>query len=311
MLTKNRKVTIIGAGFVGATSAYALMAGDVVDEITLVDINKKLASSQAMDLQHSMAFWGHCKVRAGSFADIAESQVVVITCGANQKPGETRLDLIKKNSAIIADIMPKIFKANPKAIVIMVTNPVDVLTYQAIRMFPKKAAQIFGSGTVLDSARLRYLLGQYFKVNPQGIHAYIIGEHGDSEFPLWSTATIGNLTVREFPGYSRASLDKLFKLAKNAAYTIIAGKQATYYAIGSGVKAIVKAIFGDDHSVLPVSHLLTNYHGISHVALSVPCIVGSRGIERQLKLKLSSDEKRQLKRSAASLKQAIKQCVKA
>ncbi len=304
-----RKVAIIGAGFVGSTAAYALMAGDIVDDIVLIDVNQKLARSQAMDLQHSMPFWGHCKVTVGTYKNVSDCSVVVVTCGANQKPGETRLDLIKQNSQIIADVVPQIFKANPHAIVLMVTNPVDVLTYQAIRMFPNKEKQIFGSGTVLDSARLRYLLGEHFKVNPQSIHAYIIGEHGDSEFPLWSSATIGNVLIQEFPGYSKKAMDSLFKKAKNAAYTIIAGKQATYYAIGAGIKAIVKSIIGDDRSVLPVSHMLKGYYGISNVSLSVPCIVGRGGIHEQLKLNLSTNEQRLLKKSANGLKKGIKQIV--
>lgn len=298
-----RKVTIVGAGFVGSTTAYSLLAANLVDEIALIDINVKLVSSQTMDLQHAMPFWSHCTVKVGTYADIKNSAIAIIACGANQKPGETRLDLIKKNSAIIADIVPRIFRYNPNIILIMVTNPVDMLTYQVIRMF-HDTGRIIGSGTILDSARLRYLLGQYFKVNPQSIHAYIIGEHGDTEFPLWSTATIGNVSLSKFPGYNAKIMNKLFRVAKNAAYTIIAGKQATYYAIAAGVKLLVKAILGDENSVLPVSSLLTNYHGISDVCLSVPCVIGRSGIRQKLRLELNARELKLLHKSAAALKKA-------
>ena len=300
-----RKVTIIGAGFVGATTAFSLMAANLVDEIALIDVNEKLANSQVLDLRHGVSFWGHCDINVGDYSDIRDSSIVIIAAGANQKPGETRMDLIKKNTSIMAGIIPKVFKENPHVFLIMVTNPVDILTYQAIKLFPSKKKKIIGSGTVLDSSRLRFLLGEKLKINPQSVHAYIIGEHGDSEFPLWSTATIGNVALADFPGYSKKSVEKLFNQAKNAAYTIIEGKQATYYAIGSGVMRIVKSIVGDEKSVLPVSTLLTNYNGVSDICLSVPCIVGRDGVESQLKLKFNKTELRQFKNSASKLKKAM------
>lgn len=259
-----------------------------------------------MDLQHSIPFWGQCHVKVGTYRDVRTSQVVVVTCGANQKPGETRLDLIKKNSAIMKEIAPRIFRENQRAIVIMVTNPVDLLTYQMIKMFPQKKRQIFGSGTILDTARFRFLLGQYFKVNPQSVHAYIIGEHGDSEFPLWSSANIGQVELQKYPGYHARKVGKLFNEAKNAAYAIIKGKQATYFAIGSGVNLLVEAVLGDTNSVFPVSHLLTNYNGISDICLSVPSVIGRSGVRQQLKLDLSSRELKELHRSADKLKKAAR-----
>lgn len=304
--SSKRKVTIIGAGFVGSTSAFSLIAAQAVNEIALIDINEGLLRSQVMDLQHSIPSWGQCRVKVGSYEDIRNSDIAVITCGANQKPGETRLDLIKKNSAIIKDIGPKIFKANPGVIVIMVTNPVDLLTYQLIRMFPQKQKQILGSGTILDTARLRFLLGQYFKINPTSVHAYIIGEHGDSEFPLWSTANIGQIPLAKYPGYNAKKMGHIFNQAKNAAYAIIKGKQATYYAIASGVMRLVKTILGDKNSVLPVSSLLTNFHGVSNICLSVPTVVGRNGIKQQLTLTFNKLELKQLKNSAAQLKKAAK-----
>jgi len=306
MYTEKRKVTIIGAGFVGSTSAFSIISSQTVDEVALIDVNSALAKSQAMDLQHSIPFWGQCHVKAGTYSDIRDSQVVVITAGANQKPGETRLDLIQKNGAIISGIGKKIFAENPKVIVVVVTNPVDVLTYRLVSMFPKKAGQIFGTGTILDTARLRFLLGDELNVHPNNVHAYIMGEHGDSEFPVWSTANIGQVPLHKYPGYSRRKMDEVFEKAKNAAYAIIAGKQATYYAIASGVTMIVGAIFGNKHAVLPVSTLLHNYHGVSNICLSVPSIVCKKGVCETLKLTLNSMEKKQLKNSARVIKQAAK-----
>ena len=252
----NNKITIIGAGLVGSTTAFSLLAENVAEEIALIDINKKLVSSQVMDLQHSVPFLGYAKVKVGTYNDIGDSRLVIITGGASQKPGETRLDLIKKNSAIVKEIMPQIFKANHRAVVVMVTNPVDILTHLAIKMFPEKKNQIIGSGTILDSARLRFLLGQRLEVDPKSVHAYIVGEHGDSEVPLWSTATIGNAPIDKFKKLTIEEKNKIFKSAKNAAYTIIAGKQATYYAIAAGAVQIAKAILFNQKTVLSVSHLI-------------------------------------------------------
>ncbi|MFH1253031.1 MAG: L-lactate dehydrogenase [Candidatus Uhrbacteria bacterium] len=303
---ERRKITIIGAGFVGSTCAYSLIAAKSVNEIALIGRDKKQTEAQAMDLQHSVPFWGQCQIYAGDYRDIKDSEIVIVAAGAAQKPGETRLDLIKKNSAIISDIGPKIFKENPNVLVIMVTNPVDLLTYQMIKMFPKKSKRIIGSGTILDTARLRYLLGQEFKVSPRIVHSYIIGEHGDSEFPLWSTANIGEVPILDFPRATQAKLDRIFEKAKTAAYVIIEGKQATYYAIAAGVRLIVDVILENRNSVLPVSNLLTNYNGVSDMCLSVPCIIGRDGIREQLILKFNKKEIAQLKKSADKLKEMTK-----
>jgi len=205
MSIKN-KVTIIGAGMVGSTTAFSLLSANAVEDIAIIDINKKLVDSQVMDLQHSVPFWGYTKVHTGTYQDIADSRIVIITCGAAQKNGETRLDLIKKNSSIMKGIIPEVFKQNSNVIVIMVTNPVDVLTYMAIKMFPSKKKQIIGSGTMLDSARFRFLLGRHLDVDPKSVHAYIVGEHGDSEVPLWSTATIGNAPIDRFKKMSNPKI---------------------------------------------------------------------------------------------------------
>lgn len=298
------KITIIGAGLVGSTTAFSLLAANIAEEIALIDINKKLADSQVMDLQHSVPFWGYAKVHSGSYSDIRDSRIVIITCGAAQKNGETRLDLVKKNSAIISEIMPHVFKQNPKVIVIIVTNPVDILTYISIKMFPDKKNQIIGSGTILDSARFRFLLGQHLDVDPKSVHAYIVGEHGDSEVPLWSTATIGNAPIDKFKKLSAKEKEKIFLSAKNAAYAIIAGKQATYYAIAAGVTQLSKTILFDQKTVLPVSHLLEGEYGIKNVCLSLPVVVGRDGIISKMPLAISSGEKKKLQFSANQLKQA-------
>lgn len=296
------KVTIIGAGYVGSTLAYSLITQDIAEEIALVDINNKLAKAQVMDLQHAVPFTKKTNVKAGTYNDCKDSTVVAITCGASQKPGETRLDLIEKNTKIIREIMPKIFKANSKVVVLMITNPVDVLTYIAISMFPKKKHQIIGSGTTLDSARFRHLLSQKLKVNAKSIHAYIMGEHGDSEFPVWSTARVGNSKII----LSQKERDRIFNETKNAAYTIIAGKQSTYYGIGSAASYIIRAVIHDKNIVLPVSHFIDKMYGVSKVCLSTPVIVGQGGVVQTLPLELSREEKALLKKSAGVIKKAIK-----
>jgi L-lactate dehydrogenase len=300
-MNNKKKVTIFGAGMVGATSAYSLVANQTVNEIALVDINKKLARAQVMDLQHSISFSGYTKIKVGNYSDIKNSDIVIITCGAAQKEGETRLDLIEKNSKIIKEILPKVFKQNQNAVVVIVTNPVDVLTYQAIKLFPSKKKQIFGTGTILDSARFRFLLSEKLNINPSSIHAYIVGEHGDSELPLWSAVTIGNAGVEKFE-LSNSDKENIFNQAKNAAYAIIEGKQSTYYAIASGVEKVVDCIINNKKTVLPVSHLIENKYGIKDVCLSLPAIIGSEGIIQTIDLDITKAEKLLLKKSAKVLK---------
>ncbi|MDP3964440.1 MAG: L-lactate dehydrogenase [bacterium] len=299
------KVAIIGAGMVGSTTAYSLITQNTAEEIVLLDANSALAQSQAMDLQHSVPFAGFTKVQAGTYQDLKDCAIVVIACGAKQKPGETRLDLVKKNSAIMKDVVPKVFQANAHAVLIMVSNPVDILTHQAISLFPKKRDQILGSGTILDSARFRFLLGQHLKINPQSIHAYIVGEHGDSELPLWSTATVGNIPIARFRSLTSGVKRTIFEKAKNAAYAIIEGKQATYYAIASGVAELIETILFDRRTVWPVSHLMDGEFGLHDVALSLPVVLGRQGIVERLPVGINATEKKQLKQSAAKLRKVI------
>lgn len=304
-----KKITIIGAGFVGSTAAYTLLSQRACEEIALIDINEKLVHSQVMDLQHSMPFFGYCNIKVGDYDDLTDSQIVVIACGASQKPGQTRIDLVEQNAKIIKKIVPKIFAKNPRIILLMVTNPVDVLTYLACSLFPQKEKQIIGSGTILDSARFRFLLGEYFKINPQSIHAYIVGEHGDSEVPLLSTATIGNTPITRFKNYSKKAVEEIFEKAKNAAYSIIKGKQATYYAIGAGIAQICQAILRNENRVLPLSHLIHNQCGLSDVALSLPVVLGEKGITQELIFDICPEETEKLKKSAIILKKIIKKII--
>ncbi|MDD2680857.1 MAG: L-lactate dehydrogenase [Patescibacteria group bacterium] len=301
---RNNKVTIIGAGMVGSTTAFGLIASDITEEIALIDLNKKMVAAQVMDLQHSVPFWGYTKVKVGSYDDIKNSELVVVTCGASQKIGETRLDLLKKNAGIIKDIMPNIFKKNPDAVVLIVSNPVDILTNIACKMFPKKKNQIFGSGTILDTARFRLILGEKMSVDPKSVHAYIVGEHGDSELPLWSTAMIGNTPINKFSKISARSKRSVFEEAKNAAYAIIEGKQATYYAIAAGVVQLAKAVLLDKKTVFTCSHPLNGEFGIKGVSLSLPVVIGDKGVLKKINLDISAEEKKMLQKSAQKLKEA-------
>lgn len=301
----NNKITIVGAGMVGATSAYSIIAKSIVQEVTIIDVNEELARAQVMDLQHSVPFFGSTQVKMGTYEDFSDSRIVIFCAGSAQKQGQTRLDLVRDNSKIVQSIVPEIFSRNPDAILIMVTNPVDVLTYLSIKMFPEKKRQIFGTGTILDSARFRHLLGEKLCINPRSIHAYIIGEHGDSEFPFWSTAMTGSVNIDTCRILNQGEKEEIFSQAKNAAYAIIKGKQATYYAIGAGVAHLVSAVVNDKRVILPVSHLIEGEFGISDVCLSVPVIVGKEGVAGHMCVVFSSEELKMLQKSANVLKEVI------
>lgn len=302
----SNKITIIGAGMVGSTTAYSLVAANIGQEIVLIDIDKNLANSQVMDIQHSIPFWGYAKIKVGSYEDVKDSKIVIITCGVSQKKGETRLDLVKKNWDIVKDVLKNIFKENPNVIVLIVTNPVDVLTYLAIKMFPKKEKQIIGTGTILDSARFRFLLGEELEINARSAHAYIVGEHGDSEVPLWSTATVGNVHIDKFKKISKEDKKRIANNAKNAAYAIIEGKQATYYAIAAGLVQMSKSILFDKKKVLPLSCYFDGEYGIKDVCMSSPVVLGKNGIEAKIEVNISKEEKRLLKISAEKLKKVAR-----
>ena len=307
---RTSKVAIIGAGFVGSTAAYALLMDGAASEIALIDINKEKAEGEAMDLQHGMQFKPDAKISFGSDYKLCQdAEIVVICAGAHQKPGEARLDLVKKNSAILKDMIPKITRHNKDCILLVVANPLDVLTYLALKYSKFSKNKVFGSGTILDTARFRYLLGEYFDVSPDSVHAYIMGEHGDSSFPVWSTANIAGVNLHQFKGYSKKAMNKIAYETKNAAYEVIAKKGATYYAIGLGVARIVRAVLSDKNMVLVLSTYLKNYHGVSDVCLSVPCVVNRNGIKKQIVMPLNPLEKKQLRKSASVIKGIIKSCI--
>ena len=306
---RTSKVAIIGAGFVGSTAAYALLIDGAANEIALIDVIREKAEGEAMDLQHGLQFKPNVKVSFGNdYALCKDAEIVVICAGAHQKPNETRLDLVKKNSAIFKEMIPQITRHNKDCILLVVANPLDVLTYLTLKYskFPKN--KVFGSGTILDTARFRYLIGQYFQVSPNSVHAYIMGEQGDSSFPVWSTANIAGVNLRYFKKYNKKAMNNIYLKTKNAAYEIIAKKGATYYAIGLGVAKIVRAILSNQNEVLALSSCLDNYHGIKDVCLSVPAIVNRNGIKEHILLPLNSVEKRQLRKSASVIRGVIKEC---
>ncbi len=304
------KVAIIGAGFVGSTCAYALFIDGVANEIALIDINKEKAKGEALDLVHGNLFTPYTKVTYGnSYRLVKDAEVVVITAGAHQKPGDTRLDLTKTNAGILKDMISNITKYNKDCIILMVTNPLDVLTYLALKWskFPKR--RVFGTGTTLDTARFRQLLGEHYGVNPTSVHAYILGEHGDSEFAVWSSANIAGIRLKDFKRYDKKKLNVLFKETKNAAYEILNRKGATYYAIGLVVRDIVSDIIKNQHKIYPLSCYVDSYYGVKDVCLSVPCVLTKDGIKERIHLELNKTEQKQLRKSASVIKKYIEQTI--
>jgi L-lactate dehydrogenase len=295
---------------VGSTVAHSLVMRDSAEEIAIIDINEQLVESQVMDLQHAVPFIGQTKIKIGTYDDCVDSAVVVITCGVAQKKGETRLELVEKNAKIMKDIIPQIFEKNPNIVLIMVTNPVDILTKLAISLFPDKQDQIMGTGTLLDSARFRHLIGQKMDINPKSIHAYILGEHGDSEFPVWSTAQIGNMKLGTCTRLNENDKEEIFKKAKNAAYAIIEGKQSTYYGIGAGASYLIHNVLHNKKTVMPVSHMMIGAFGLKDVCLSMPAIIGREGILGRICIELSNTEQKALKQSAKILKEVYNQIQK-
>ena len=301
------KVAIVGAGFVGATFAYALLQSGLASEIVLIDANHAKAEGEAMDLNHAVPLAKPARVWAGDYPDCAGAAVTVITAGSNQRPGETRLDLAARNAAIFRSIVPQVATNNPNGLILVASNPVDILTYAAWKISGLPKERVIGSGTILDTARFRYLLSQYFQVDARSVHAYIIGEHGDSEVPVWSLANIAGMRLPVYCAQNGmtctgSDLEDLFNQTRDAAYQIIKLKGATYYAIGSGLLRIVEAILRDQSTVLSVSSLIEDYYDIQDVFLSLPCIVDRGGVERVLRLDLSPDEILGLRNSANVLK---------
>ncbi|MEE3381482.1 MAG: L-lactate dehydrogenase [Succiniclasticum sp.] len=304
------KVGIIGCGFVGASSAFALMQTGLFNEMVLIDANQDKAEGEAMDLSHGLSFASPMDIYAGTYDDIADAAIVVVTAGANQKPGETRLDLVHKNIAIFRTIIPELRKRHFGGILIIVANPVDVLTYAAAKMSGLPESHVIGSGTMLDSARLRYVLGEHLDVDSRCVHAYIIGEHGDSEIAAFSSANVSGVPLPKFCemrghfDHEKANRE-IAERVKNSAYEIIKKKHATYYGIAMCVKRLCEAIVRDEKSILPVSVVMHGEYGVNDVALSMPGIVGADGFETHIPLELDADELAGLQASARSLKEVI------
>jgi L-lactate dehydrogenase len=307
------KIVVIGAGNVGAASAFTLMVSGLIPEIVLIDVNRDKAEGEVMDMNHGMPFVKPVKIYAGDYPDCRDADIIVITAGANQKPGETRIDLVYKNTAIFKTIIDNVVRYNRNCILLVVTNPVDILTYVTYKLSGFSKHKVIGSGTVLDSARFRYTIGEYVGVDTRNIHGYIIGEHGDSEVPTWSLTNIAGTPPDVYYQTLRHAQEKtlpkeeIFNDVKNAAYDIIRKKGATYYAVALAVRRIVEAIVRNENSILTVSSYLDGQYGLRDICLSVPALVNIDGINHTLDVPLSVDELDLLHRSGHALKEVIGQ----
>jgi L-lactate dehydrogenase len=301
------KIVIIGAGSVGTTFAYSLLIHGLASQIVIVDIDKERAEGEVMDLNHGMPFAYPVKIWAGGYSDCKDADIVVVTADRGQKIEQSRLDLAQGNFAMMKEIIPNITKYNRQCILVVVTNPLDVMTYAALKLssFPKN--RVIGSGTILDTARLRYLLGEHLQVDPRNVHAYIIGEHGDSEVPVWSLANVAGIRLKDYcpickVPYNPADFNDLFLKVKNAGYEIIKRKGRTFYAVALGMTKIVESIIRDENAVVTVSCLLEDYYGVSNICLSVPVILNRSGVKETIKLPLDKKEIADFNRSAAIIK---------
>ena len=310
--SKVRKVVIIGCGFVGAACAFSIMQSGLFSEMVLIDADKAKAEGEALDISHGVPFAKPMKIYAGDYDDIKSASLVVVTAGANQKEGETRLDLVKKNISIFKSIIPEIKKQKYNGILLIVANPVDILTTVAIKLSGLPENKVLGSGTVLDTARLKYELGEHLNVDSRSVHAFIIGEHGDSEIAAWSSVNISGVPLskfcemRGFCGDHEAAMKKIAEDVKNSAYEIISKKRATYYGIAMSVKRICEAIIRDEKSILPVSSMMHGEYGIEGISLSMPAIVGKDGVETLVPVQLNKQESAALKKSAKTLNDVLK-----
>ena len=310
-VVNSRKVAVIGTGFVGSSSAFALMESGLFSEMILLDADQNRAEGEALDISHGLPFARPMKITAGTYDDLVDAAIIVITAGAGQKPGETRLDLVKKNVAIFRTIIGEIAKRNCQGILLIVANPVDILTYVALKLSGFPENRVFGSGTTLDTARLKYLLGERLSVDARSVHAWIIGEHGDSQIAAWSSANVSGVPLSDFcsmRGFTEhdQNMEDIAVDVKNSAYKIIEKKKATYYGVAVAVRRICEAIIRDEKSVLPVSSIQHGAFGIEGVALSMPAIVGKNGVEKQIPIKLNEKEQMELRKSADALKEVLK-----
>lgn len=307
-----RKAAMIGCGFVGSASAFALMQSGLFSELVLIDANHDKAEGEAMDIAHGLPFAGQMKIYAGDYDDIVDAAVIIVTAGAAQKPGETRLDLVNKNVNIFKSIIPEIAKRNYKGILLIVANPVDILTYTAVKLSGLPENRVIGSGTVLDTARLKYALGEHLEVDSRSVHSFIIGEHGDSEIVAWSSTNVSGIPVNDFcelRGHfnHKEAMHRIADDVKNSAYDIIEKKGATYYGIAMSVKRICECIMRDEKSILPISSMMHGEYGISDICLSMPTVVGREGVETRVPIQLNEQEESALSASAEQLSKVAAQ----
>jgi len=310
-LWNSRKVVVVGAGAVGSTFAYALAQKGMADEICLIDMNPDFAQGQALDLAHGLPFYPSVQIRAGGSADYADAQVIVVTAGAKQAPGESRLNLLQKNVAMVESIVDEIVAQNSQAVLLLASNPVDILTQVALQRSGWPKGRVIGSGTVLDSARFRYLISQHCKVDVGNVHAYILGEHGDSEVAAWSMTHVAGVPVDQYCPVCQGCNDwqtereRIVHEVKNSAYHIINYKGATYFGIGMSLARIVGTILQDQNSVLTVSTYLDGEYGLKNVCLGIPCVVGQGGVKRIVETELYPEEQEALEKSANTLKERL------
>lgn len=308
----SRKIAIIGCGFVGSACAFALMQSGLFSEMVLIDSNEERAEGEALDISHGLPFSKPMQIYSGTYDDITDAGIIAITAGAGQKPGESRLELVHKNVKIFKSIIPEISKRNYKGILLIVSNPVDIMTYTALKLSGLPSNQVFGSGTVLDTARLKYLLGEHLGVDARSVHAFILGEHGDSEIAAFSSANVSGIELKKFCDFAcktdkhEDAMKEIAEDVKLSAYEIIKKKGATYYGIAMSVRRICEAIILDQKSILPISCLQNGKNGIENVALSMPMIVGKHGAERSVEISLNEEERQAIKSSADMLKEIIK-----
>lgn len=305
-----KKAAIIGCGFVGSSTAFALMQKALFNEIVLIDYNKAKAEGEAMDISHGIPYSHPMDIHAGDYEELSDAALIIITAGAAQKPGETRLDLINKNVAIMRSIIQNLNKVGVEGILLIVSNPVDILTHVALKESGLPANRVMGSGTVLDTARLKYLISRHLDVDARNVHGVIIGEHGDSEVSAWSLTNISGIPLNQFcelKGHKdhQAGMQRLYESVRDSAYAIIERKGATYYGVAMAVCRIAECIVRDRHTMLPVSVELDNIYGMSGLALSIPSLVGQTGVERVLELPLNEEELEKLRESASRLKAII------
>ena len=311
MVNDKRKVVLVGTGMVGMSYAYSLLNQNACDELVLVDIDKKRAEGEAMDLNHGLAFSGaNMRIYAGEYEDCRDADIVAIAAGVAQKPGDSRLDLLKRNTQVFRSIIEPVTASGFNGIFLVAANPVDIMTRITYALSGFNPRRVLGSGTALDTARLRYLLGEYLHVDPRNIHAYVMGEHGDSEFVPWSQALLATKPILELCGEEAVCQEKLTEIAKEvqgAAYKIIDAKRATYYGIGMAMTRITRAIFGDENSVVTVSAMLRGEYGQSDVFAGVPCIINQNGVQRVLQLSLTKEESDEFGRSCQVLKESYEE----